>query len=588
MSKKGFKSIQSIIAFFFSSLFIIIFIITGFIAYYLTEDTARKNSMNYTLKIIENVNRNIHSYIEYMKNISSIVINDKDVLDYYSNFKYLTEGEREAYQRNISNFLTTILKARKDINLILLTGYEGDIISNRDSNSIKPYINIVDREWYRSAKAENGNTVISSSHVQDILIDEYRWVVSLSVEIKSLENNEPLGILLVDLNFNVIEELCEEKLLGNRSYMFIVDSNAEIVYHPQIQLIYSELKTELIDEVINTNNTSFVINNGSDSRIYTVKTNVELGWKICGVTYINELITNKNIIQFYFSLIGIIFILLIVIVSILISKKISKPIKVLQGSMKEVQNGNFKINIKVKSSNEIGELEKDFSIMIRKIKVLISQNEEKQKLIRESELKALQAQINPHFLYNTLETIICMAKSENDVIRITAALAKLLRIGISKGKELVTIEDEVEHVRSYLIIQKIRYMNKFNYIINIDNNILNYKIIKIILQPLVENAIYHGVKKKLGAGYIKINGNLNEENIHLQVIDDGIGMTKERIEEVFESDCSKFPNSGIGISNVNERIKLYFGNKYGLSCISKENEGTKIDIVIPKIEGEQI
>jgi two-component system sensor histidine kinase YesM len=588
MSKKGFKSIQSIIAFFFSSLFIIIFIITGFIAYYLTEDTARKNSMNYTLKIIENVNGNIHSYIEYMKNISSIVINNKDVLDYYSNFKYLTDGERETYQRNISNFITSILQARKDINLILLTGYEGDIISNRDSNSIKQYINIVDREWYKSAKAENGNTVISSSHVQDILIDEYRWVVSLSVEIKSLENNEPLGILLVDLNFNVIEELCEEKLLGNRSYMFIVDSNAEIVYHPQIQLIYSELKTELIDEVINTNNTSFVINNGIDSRIYTVKTNVELGWKICGVTYTNELITNKNIIQFYFSLIGIIFILLIIIVSILISKKISKPIKVLQGSMKEVQNGNFKINIKVKSSNEIGELEKDFSIMIKKIKALISQNEEKQKLIRESELKALQAQINPHFLYNTLETIICMAKSENDVIRITAALAKLLRIGISKGKELVTIEDEVEHVRSYLIIQKIRYMNKFDYIINIDNNILNYKIIKIILQPLVENAIYHGVKKKLGAGSIKINGNLNGENINLQVIDDGIGMTKERITEVFENDCSKFPNSGIGISNVNERIKLYFGNKYGLSCISKENEGTKIDIVIPKIEGEQI
>jgi len=588
MSKKGFKSIQSIIAFFFSSLFIIIFIITGFIAYYLTEDTARKNSMNYTLKIIENVNRNIHSYIEYMKNISSIVINNKDVLDYYSNFKYLTEGEREAYQRNISNFLTSILQARKDINLILLTGYEGDIISNRDSNSIKPYINIVDREWYRRARTENGNTVISSSHVQDVLIDEYRWVVSLSVEIKSLENNEPLGILLVDLNFNVIEELCEEKLLGNRSYMFIVDSNAEIVYHPQIQLIYSELKTELIDEVINTNNTSFVINNGIDSRIYTVKTNVELGWKICGVTYINELITNKNIIQFYFSLIGIIFILLVIIISILISKKISKPIKVLQGSMKEVQNGNFKINIKVKSSNEIGELEKDFSIMIKKIKELITQNAEKQKLIRESELKALQAQINPHFLYNTLETIICMAKSEKDVIRITAALAKLLRIGISKGKELITIEEEVEHVRSYLIIQKTRYMDKFDFTINIEPDILKLRIIKIILQPIIENAIYHGIKKKKTSGHIKINGSLNGKNIVLQVMDDGIGMTKERINEVFKNDCSKFPNSGIGISNVNQRLKLYFGDKYGLSCTSKEKEGTKIDIIIPKVNGDQI
>ncbi len=583
MNKKGFKSIQSIIAFFFSSLFIIIFIITGFIAYHLTEDAARKNSMNYTLKIIENVNRNIKSYIGYMKNISSIVINNEDVLDYYSNYNNLTEENRISYQLKITNLLTSILQARKDINLILLTGYEGDIISNRN-DSIKPYINIQERDWYTSAKSENGNTVISSSHIQDILRDEYRWVVSLSVEFKSFEDKEPLGILLVDLNFDVIEDLCRDIFLGGLSYLFIVDSNGSIVYHPQHQLIYSELKTEMIDEVVSSDNTSFIINNSEGSRIYTVKTIEELGWKICGVTYLDELITNKNVIQFYFSLIGIIFILLIIIISIFISRKISKPIKSLQKSMKEVENGNFNINIKVKSSNEIGEFEKDFSIMIKKIKDLIIQNEEKQKLIRESELKALQAQINPHFLYNTLETIICMAKSENDVIRITAALAKLLRTGISKGQELITIEEEIEHVRSYLIIQKTRYANKFDFTINIDPDIYKFRIIKIILQPLVENAIYHGIKKKKTNGHINITGNLNGKGIVLQVIDDGIGMSDKRIREVFENDYSDFSNSGIGISNVNERLKLYFGNQYGLFCKSKENEGTEFNIFIPKVD----
>lgn len=583
MNKNGFKSIQSIIAFYFSSLFIIIFIITGFIAYNLTEDAARKNSMNYTFKIIENVNRNIHSYIEYMKNISSIVINNKDVIDYYSNYSYLSEENRVNYQFKISSFLTSILQARKDINLILLAGYEGDIISNRN-NSIKPYINIEEKEWYENAKIASGNTVISSSHIQDILKDEYRWVVSLSVEFKSLEDEKPLGVLLVDLNFNVIEDLCKEIFLEGFSYLFIVDSNGGIVYHPQHQLIYSELKTELIDEVIHTYDTNFIVTDSEKSRIYTVKTIEDLDWRICGVTYLNELVTNKNFIQFYFILIGVIFILLIIIISISISKKISKPIKILQRSMKEVESGNFDIRLTVKSSNEIGELAKDFNIMIKKIKDLITQNEEKQIQIRESELKALQAQINPHFLYNTLETIICMAKNEDDVIRITAALAKLLRIGISNGKELITIEEEIEHVRSYLIIQKIRYVNKFDFTININPDILKFRIIKIILQPLVENAIYHGIKKKKTVGHINISGKLTENKIILQVIDNGIGMTDERIKEVFEDHYSDFLKTGIGISNVNGRLKLYFGEQYGLTCKSKEDEGTEFNIIIPKID----
>lgn len=583
MKKKRFKSIQSIIAFFYSSLFIITFAVTGFIAYYLTEDVAKKNAMNYTLELIEKINRDIQSYIEYMKNISSIVINNKYVLNYYHDFSTLNATDRRQYKDNISSILRSILQARKDINLILLVGYMGDFISNRDNSTIKTHININQREWYVQASKEGGDTVISSAHVQDILKDEYRWVVSMSQEFSSKEAEKPLGILLVDLNLNIIENLCKEIYRGSRSYIFIVDYQGRIVYHPQHSLIYSDLKTEMINQVITSSQNSFVVNQGADSRIYTIKTLEDPKWKICSVTYINELVTDENLIQLYYFLLGLACITVVIIISIFISKKISRPIKNLQSLMHKVESGNFDIAVKVRSTNEIGELEKDFSIMIQKIKELIIQNQEKQKLLRKSEFMVLQAQINPHFLYNTLETIICLAKNPDNVVHITAALAKLLRIGISKGKNVITVEQEVEHVRNYLIIQKIRYQDKFNYTIDIDPDILNMQTIKIILQPLAENAIYHGIKMKHSMGHIRIKGIKNGSNILLQVIDDGVGMSRERIEEVFKGDYSDFSKSGIGISNVNERIKLFFGNQYGLVCNSREGQGTTIDITIPQV-----
>lgn len=586
MIKKKLKSIQSSIVLAFSSFFIIVIIGMGIISYKLTEDTAKDLSISNTYLLIDQVHRNILSYVEYMKDISSIVYSNKDVQEYFYHFENLSIYDQKKYKEKIIGLFKSIQQTRSDINLIMLLGYKGGYISNRGNIKIKKYIDYKKQEWYHNAFLAKGSAVVSPSHVQNLFNKEFRWVVSLSREIYAQQNKIPLGILLVDLNFSIIEDLCKNIRQGKNGYIFIIDESGRIIYHPEQQLIYSNLKTEMINKVIDIVDESFVVSDNGIKKIYTIKSLPDPQWKIVGVTYLNELIEKKDKIQFYYFFLSIFSILIIIIISIFISRKISKPIKQLRSSMKEVENGNFDINIKVQSTNEIGELEKDFKIMIYKIQDLMKQILKEQNQKRIYELKALQAQINPHFLYNTLDSIIWLAanKKNRAVLEMTSALSKLFRIGISKGEQIITIQNEIDHIASYLTIQKMRYKNKFDYTINIAAEILQMKTIKVILQPLVENAIYHGIKNKKGTGHIRIIGKKKSSGILIQVIDDGVGMTKDKISQVFIPKRIDSDALGIGISNVNDRIKLYFGPKYGIKCISSVNQGTKINIYLPQIK----
>ena len=253
-----------------------------------------------------------------------------------------------------------------------------------------------------------------------------------------------------------------------------------------------------------------------------------------------------------------------------------------------VENGNFDIYIAEKSNNEIGELEKDFNIMIRKIKELMEQVVKEQEIKRISEIKVLQAQINPHFLYNTLDSIIWLAANNKnpEVLKMTKALSSLLRISISDGERIIRVKEEIEHVRNYLVIQKMRYREKLDFQIDADPEILQCYTIKLILQPVVENAIYHGIKNKQGIGLIKIKCFTDDTRIYFEVKDNGVGMSRERLNEVF----GHYPaavNTGIGISNVRNRIELCFGKEYGLKCVSRLQKGTRVLICIPKNTGNE-
>jgi len=582
------KSIQSNISLAFSMLILAAIVLTTLVSYQVSVAAVERNSKGYIEEIIKQVNLNIQSYVDNMENISLLALTNKDVKYYISDNNFISAENRRTYEKQISDLFQAILYTRKDIASIMVFGYNGRFVSDRRITSLNPNTKIEDQEWYQLAKAAGGRSVVSAPHVQSLIENEYRWVVSLSRELKSTDGIKADGVLLVDLNLSVINDICENINLGKKGYLFIVDNEGHIVYHPQQQLIDSKLRTERIAEVLRApSGQSFVVNEGGDKRIYSVQ-DTNFGWRIAGVAYSDDLIANKeglrNSIIFY-SLCGLAVTLLI---SVGLSHRLSKPIKVLQSDMKQVEKGNFNIQTEIGQMNEIGQLGRSFNLMVSRTKFLMEETILNQENKRKSELLLLQSQINPHFLYNTLDSIVWMAeqKQHEEVVLMTSALAKLFRASITKEKELVPIRVEIEHITNYLLIQKMRYNDELNYVIDMEESILDYKTLKILLQPFVENAIYHGIRNMYGMddGLITIRGRQAGDQIIFEVEDNGQGMSAEQLGKLLYSNIEDNANQGIGIRNVNERIKLYFGHEYGIQIRSEIEEGTCITIVIPKLD----
>jgi len=582
------KSIQSSIAFAFSVLILLTVAATSLIAYRLSVSAVERNSKGYIREVINQVNTNIQSYVDNMENISLLAMTNKDVKYYISGNSFVGNGneERRPYEKRISDLFQAILYTRKDIASIMVFGYNGRFVSDRRITTLNPNAKAEEQAWYKDAQRASGKSVISAPHVQNILQDEYRWVVSLSRELKNSDGLTADGIFLVDLNLSVINDLLSQINLGKKGYVFIVDRSGNIVYHPQQQLIYSGLRSEKIAEVGSApSGTAFKVEDDEGKRFYSVQ-DTSFGWKIVGVAYAGDLIGYRStLINFLLITLGGVAVSLVI--SVLLSHRLSRPIRNLQRNMRKVEKGNFDVQAEVAQMNEIGQLARTFNMMVGQIKNLMQEIVVTHENKRKSELQLLQAQINPHFLYNTLDSIVWMAetKQHEEVVQMTSALAKLFRASITKEQELVPVRIEVEHITNYLLIQKMRYSSKLDYRLEIPDSILEYGTLKILLQPFVENAIYHGIRNKPGIGTIVVRGTETGEGIVFEVEDDGLGMTEEQLEKIWHAPDGELRSGGIGIRNVNERIQLYFGRSYGIAIRSELAEGTVVTIRIPKTAG---
>ena len=575
-----FRSIRTSIMVAFGALVMLALLIFLVISLQYTQDQVLKNSTEYTSQVIGQVNSDIDSYMDYMENISFIVSRNSDVRDYLFT-ENLTVDRTQYLKGRIIQVFQTVSDTRGDITNIGLLPQNRASVLNDGEDELNPYTKIGELSWYQEALALDGEAAISSSHVQNAVRDKYDWVVTLSRSITNTANPGVAGVFFVDLNYNSIRELCEKISLGNKGYIYILDRDGRIVYHPQQQLIYSGMKTELISEVMDRDDTGFLT---EDGKLYTISRSEATGWIVVGVSYVSELMQGADAARLTYVLVALGLLAAAVGLAYLLSNEITRPIKELEASMKEVEKGNFRnAELEVRADNEIGSLSRSFNLMTEEIQNLMRESAREQRAKRKYELRALQSQINPHFLYNTLDSIIWMAEwgKNKEVVTMTSSLAHLLRRTISNEQELVSIREELDCIEAYLTIQKMRYKDKLEYRIEAAEEIREERIVKLTLQPLVENAIYHGIKYKEGKGLIVIRGFLEDGCIHLEVEDDGNGMDAETLAHIFEQHMRDTKSNGVGVANVNERLRLFYGAQYGLRFESEPGKGTRAIVVIP-------
>lgn len=487
----------------------------------------------------------------------------------------LTENGRETEQT-----MEMLCSVRSDLVAIYIYNDRGELLdSHTGTHELKGHylkdLSYISLDSYRS-----GVLYLSEPHVESLLQDYYPWVVSVLQEITGADGRKVR--VVIDIRFSKISDYVDNVGIGQHGYCFITDSNGEIIYHPQQQLLYSGLKTESAENFDLSSDGSFE----TDELIWSVRSLDNCDWKVVGVSYISEMVTAKEM-----ELLGNICVMLTIImgltmiVSFLVSRLVTKPIQRLIRAMQEFEkDAAGYVYRPVEGTTEIEALSQSYEHMVGKIQNLMKQVRQEEISLRKTELKALQAQINPHFLYNTLDAIgwLCEEERCRDAVEMVNALAKLFRISISKGHELITIEKEVEHARSYLKIQNFRYKNQFSYDFQIEEECLRYYCNKITLQPIIENAIYHGLDRMVDEGHIQIRIYSEGEDVIFRVEDNGVGMSEEQCRSILHKEPGD--NSGIGIKNVNDRIKIYFGKEYGLSIESELDEGTTVIIRMPKVE----
>lgn len=278
-------------------------------------------------------------------------------------------------------------------------------------------------------------------------------------------------------------------------------------------------------------------------------------------------------------------VLVVSVVSLLIVTGIQKPLRVLYHATEKVAKGDFTARAQVNTHDEFAVLSQGFNIMAENIESLIDKVKEDERKLRQVDLRILQEQINPHFLYNTLDTIVWLIEGNeyDKAVNMVVTLSDFFRIVLSKGREIITIQEEQQHIRSYLEIQQVRYHDILEYDIQIDKVLYEYPILKLTLQPIVENALYHGIKYKRAKGYIHITGEKEGGVLHLVVRDNGVGIEKEELEQIQREirQPGLRTEKGFGLANVNERIRMYYGAEYGVTIQSKPGKGTIVEVTIP-------
>lgn len=544
-----------------------------------TEQLVREN----TERVLGQVNMNMDSYLRRMMRVSDTmyyrIIKNADLAT-----QSLDEGMELLYEEN-----------RDELVSIAVFDSKGALVAGTPLTALKEGADPASSDWYQAALDKMENLHFSTPHIQRLFADpdeNFRWVVSLSRYVQlTREGSTYSGVLLVDMGFSGIEQVCRDVELAGGGYIYLTDAAGELIYHPRQQLIYAGLDTEnnLADAALadGTHTETFQ----GERRLVTVKTVGYTGWKLVGVVPRAGAGDDGGYI-FLFGLSMLLFsAFLMALLNFRISARISDPIRRLEQSVKELEAGAQEVAIREDGCYEVRRLAHSIASMVSTMRHLMDDIILQEKRKRRSELEVLQSQINPHFLYNTLDSVIWMTEAGryDEAIQMVTSLARLFRIALSRGRSFIPLADELEHARHYMTIQQIRYQDKISASVTAEEGVEGLYTLKLIVQPLLENAIYHGMAGCEEDGRITVTARRDGSDLVIDVADNGTGMPPEVVERLLDESQpqTRSSGSGIGVRNVHRRIRLTFGEQYGLEVFSEPDEGTTVRIRLPALTAEE-
>jgi two-component system sensor histidine kinase YesM len=553
----------------------------GFVGPALYAKSIERATTSHMAGMIGQVDMNIELRIREMEQLIDLIARTKVVAS------FLEKGSATvAEHQDINETLTTVSETHPEIAGICVVAENDAWVSDGFSRTTRDPL--TQEQWYAIARQTPGDVKLIARPIGRNIRSTRQYgadeVVSIVKAVTGATDNRIRGAILIDMRLSTIEELFTDSSLGKGGFLFIADSSGEMVYAPVNRVAY---RIPLND--FSGDSPSTIMTVGGTGYQVLAQQSPYTGWRTLGVFSLAEMLREVLLIRSWTYVIGGMTMILAIVAAYFFTSSIAKPVLNLRSLMKRVEHGDLAVRFSGAPNDEIGELGLGFNEMIERIQSLIDQVYSEQQSKREAELRILQEQIKPHFLYNTLDTIQWMAQEHrvDDVVGMVGALTSLFRIGLNKGREFIALSEEIEHVESYLRIQKMRYEDKFDYAIDCGFSLKPRRVLRLMLQPLVENAIYHGIKERRGHGSLVVAARIESGDMFLSVKDDGVGMSEAMLEKLNASLEDGGPSvGGYGIRNVHERIRLTYGKPYGLSYESAFGEGTKVTIRHPLLEPE--
>lgn len=557
-------------------------IFISIIIYILFYQTLTKNEIDFAVKSSNETKHNIEFFLKLVDNTATLLGSNKEILKELNKPYMPTDSNDKETENTISTLLKNTISVQEYIKGIYIVGAEGSFYTSdwgvkeneiREKYNLKVYQNISSDQYYTGVHPINYHLFSNSN------------VISYVRPIFQFPSGKNIGTIIIDLDYDYLKEMFTISSIQNDEKVLVVSPKGETIFNfPYLTILDDIIQNN--PELLNSSNTRLNRKVFGKQSIIVSNTIDYSDWKIIRVMSTDKIYDETSKVgSIALSVSILLFIIVSFSVSYVLSYTLTKPILELKEKVKLVEKGDLTVNVKVKSRDELGQLSESFNKMVIKLKDLINKVLEEQKKKSDMEFQILQAQINPHFLYNTLDSIKWLAAIQNvsNISDMTTSLINLLKYNISKNDITVTLAEEIESINNYVKIQKYKYGDIFCVNYSIDDETLKCKVLRFILQPIVENSIFHGFENLENKGIIEINTKIIDGKLNIEIIDNGAGTNSEYFDDIISEQNRKRKFSGIGLKNIEERIKLYFGEKYGISFISRLNEGTKVTLTLPAI-----